>query len=74
MVTPDTLLRWYQTLIAHHNPTWGYTRIRSALYTSSRHNRPLEDQLGTVHHLEASADPVAQALGAFTKKQLDAAD
>ena len=58
--TPDTLLRWYRTLIAkkydgsavrkpgrpktaaeieqlivhfaRHNPTWGYTRIRGALY------------------------------------------
>ncbi len=60
IVTPDTLLRWYRTLIAkkydgsaarkpgrpktaaeiehlimhiaRHNPTWGYTRIRGALY------------------------------------------
>jgi len=37
-------------------------------------NRPLEDQLGIVRHLEASPDPVAQALGAFTKKQFDAED
>ena len=37
-------------------------------------NRPLEDQLGIVRHLEASPDPVAQALGAFTKKQFSAAD
>lgn len=34
-------------------------------------NRPLDDQLRVVRHLEASADPVAQALGALTKKQLD---
>ena len=37
-------------------------------------NRPLEDQLGIVRHLEASRDPVAQALGALTKKQLSATD
>lgn len=34
-------------------------------------NRPLDDQLGVVRHLEASTDPVAQALGALTKQQLD---
>ena len=33
-------------------------------------NRSLGDQLGVVRHLEASADPVAQALGALTKRQL----
>ena len=33
-------------------------------------NRPLADQLGAVRHLEASADPVAQALGELTKRQL----
>jgi transcriptional regulator len=33
-------------------------------------NRPLGDQLGIVRHLEASADPIAQALGEFTKQQL----
>lgn len=33
-------------------------------------NRPLDDQLGVVRHLEASADPVAQALGELTKSQL----
>jgi transcriptional regulator len=33
-------------------------------------NRPLEDQLGVVRHLDASPDPVAQALGELTKKRL----
>jgi transcriptional regulator len=33
-------------------------------------NRPLGDQLGMVHQLEVSADPIAQALGEFTKQQL----
>jgi transcriptional regulator len=34
-------------------------------------NRSLDDQLGVVRHLEANADPVAQALGEITKKHLD---
>ncbi len=34
-------------------------------------NRPLDDQLRVLRHLEASTDPVAQALGALTKQQLD---
>jgi transcriptional regulator len=33
-------------------------------------NRPLGDQLGVVRQLEMSADPIAQALGEFTKQQL----
>jgi transcriptional regulator len=33
-------------------------------------NRPLGDQLGMVRQLETSADPLAQALGEFTKQQL----
>jgi transcriptional regulator len=33
-------------------------------------NRSLGDQLGVVRHLEASTDPVAQALGELTKRQL----
>ncbi len=33
-------------------------------------NWPLDDRHEVVRHLEASADPVAQALGTFTKKQL----
>jgi transcriptional regulator len=33
-------------------------------------NRPHGDQLGMVRQLEASADPIAQALGKFTKQQL----
>jgi predicted FMN-binding regulatory protein PaiB len=33
-------------------------------------NRPLGDQLGMVCQLEASADPIAQALGELTKQQL----
>jgi transcriptional regulator len=33
-------------------------------------NRPLGDQLGVVRHLEASTEPVAQALGGLTKQQL----
>ncbi|MFT5390150.1 MAG: putative transposase [Gammaproteobacteria bacterium] len=40
LVTPDTSPRWYRTLIAkkydgtmaRDNPSWGYTRIRGALY------------------------------------------
>lgn len=32
-------------------------------------NRSPEDQLGSIWHLESSADPIAQALGALTKKQ-----
>jgi transcriptional regulator len=33
-------------------------------------NRPPGDQHGMVRHLEASTDPIAQALGVFTKQQL----
>jgi transcriptional regulator len=33
-------------------------------------NRPLGDQLGVVRQLEASVDPIAQALGELTKQQL----
>ena len=33
-------------------------------------NRPLGDQLRVVGHLEANADPIAQALGELTKQQL----
>jgi len=33
-------------------------------------NRPLEDRLGTVAHLETSSDPVARELGALTRKHL----
>ncbi len=33
-------------------------------------NRSVEDQQGVVRHLEGSADPVAQALGALTKRHL----
>lgn len=33
-------------------------------------NRSVEDQLGVVRHLEASADPVAQALGKLTRQHL----
>lgn len=33
-------------------------------------NRSVEDQQGVVRHLEASTDPVAQALGALTKRHL----
>jgi transcriptional regulator len=34
-------------------------------------NRSPNDQLGVVGYLEAQEDPVARALGAFTKKRLD---
>jgi transcriptional regulator len=33
-------------------------------------NRPVADQQGVVRHLEASTDPVAQALGVLTKSHL----
>ena len=44
------------------------TRVEGKFKLSQ--NRPLEDQLGVVRHLEASTDPVAQALGELTKKRL----
>ena len=34
--------------------------------------RSREDQFGVLDHLEASKDPLAQALGTFTRKQFDA--
>jgi transcriptional regulator len=34
-------------------------------------NRPLEDRIGTVAHLESSSDPEARALAAFTRKHLN---
>jgi transcriptional regulator len=33
-------------------------------------NRPVEDQQGVVRHLDASTDPVAQALGVLTKNHM----
>ena len=46
----------------------GITRVEGKFKLGQ--NRPLGDQLGIVHHLEASADPIAQALGELTKQQL----
>ena len=44
------------------------TRVEGKFKLSQ--NRPLEDQLGVLRHLEASPDPVAQALGELTKTRL----
>lgn len=33
-------------------------------------SRSREDQFGTLDHLESSGDPLAQALGMLTRKQL----
>jgi transcriptional regulator len=34
-------------------------------------NRPVEDQQGVIHHLAASADPIARALGELSQTQLE---
>ena len=33
-------------------------------------NRPIEDRIGTVMHLESSSDPAARALAELTRKHL----